>query len=89
MTLLLLPFKISLSVLVCDSLVFVWYPDDGRFHLMAAEAVMMELGARLCFDWLVYVVGLASQLQRLCGVTCGDVKQLESGDVSVDRICSH
>lgn len=54
---------------------------------MAAEGIMMELRARLCFDWLVHVVGVASQLQQLCGETCGNVRQVAG--VSVDRTGSH
>lgn len=40
--------------------VFVWYPDDWWFHLVAPVEVMSELRARLCFDWLVQVVGIAT-----------------------------
>lgn len=49
---------------VYHSPIFRWYPDHWWFHLVAVE-FLSELMARLCFDWLVQVMGVASQFQGL------------------------
>lgn len=37
---------------------------------MTADGVMAYLRARLCIDWLIQVMGVSSQLQRLLKVSC-------------------
>lgn len=63
-----------ICVYVSHSLVFMCYPDDRWLHPVAAVVVMNELRARLCFDWLVQVVAVTSQLQGLRRLNWTDAK---------------
>lgn len=51
--------------------------------------VVNELRARLCFDLLVQVVGVASQLQRLRGVNCLVVPASVMVIITGDRWAHH